>query len=187
MNRLTSIKWPFFMTISSSSLSLLDLLCLPEKKLFSVLEQKNFRAQGPGGQKVNKTESGVTLHYAPFNLKVSSQKYRSREENKKKAYRLFRQELGLRATTFAPEELRTELLPYFQNALKIQMKNDKLPLLFYVICGFFYEFEGEHKKVAQSCAVSSSCLLRFCSKHKRLWERINLIRKTFKKHPLKAK
>lgn len=47
-----------------------------------LVEEQFVKASGPGGQKVNKTESGVQLSYAPLNLNVKWTRERSRALNR---------------------------------------------------------------------------------------------------------
>jgi protein subunit release factor B len=46
------------------------------------IDVKYIRASGPGGQKVNKTSSGVHLHYAPLSIQVKWTRERSRALNR---------------------------------------------------------------------------------------------------------
>ncbi|MCW8132866.1 MAG: peptide chain release factor-like protein [Planctomycetota bacterium] len=47
-----------------------------------LVEERFVRASGPGGQKVNKTESGVQVQYPPLNLTVKWTRERSRALNR---------------------------------------------------------------------------------------------------------
>lgn len=56
-------------------------------------EVETFRANGPGGQHVNKTESAVRLKHGPTGLVVTSQQERSQHRNKQLALTKLRQKI----------------------------------------------------------------------------------------------
>lgn len=66
-----------------------------------LVEEQFIRAGGPGGQKTNKTSSGVRLNYPPLHLQVKWTRERSRALNRFLALREMVDEIQLRV---APDE-----------------------------------------------------------------------------------
>jgi protein subunit release factor B len=68
---------------------------LPESDddLLRECEIETFRASGPGGQHVNKTESAVRLKHTPSGVVVTSQQERSQHRNKALCLQKLRQKI----------------------------------------------------------------------------------------------
>ena len=68
------------------------MIVLPEsdEELLRECEVETFRASGPGGQHVNKTESAVRLRHLPTGLVATSRESRSQHRNKAACLRKLR-------------------------------------------------------------------------------------------------
>lgn len=83
------------------------MIILPEsdEELLRECEVETFRASGPGGQHVNKTESAVRLRHLPSGVVVTSQQERSQHRNKALCLQKIRdkvERLNYRAPTRVP-------------------------------------------------------------------------------------
>ncbi|KAF4971555.1 hypothetical protein FSARC_1651 [Fusarium sarcochroum] len=79
-------------TFSSTSISLAKALPpRPKPPPESEIEESYVKGSGPGGQKINKTNSAVQLKHTPTGIVVKSQATRSRDQNRKHARELLAQ------------------------------------------------------------------------------------------------
>ncbi|HEV7376778.1 MAG TPA: peptide chain release factor-like protein [Pyrinomonadaceae bacterium] len=86
------------------------MIVLPEsdEDLLRECEVDTFRASGPGGQHVNKTESAVRLTHLPSGVVVTSRESRSQHQNKALCLQKLRQKierLNHRPATRVPTRL----------------------------------------------------------------------------------
>jgi protein subunit release factor B len=86
------------------------MIMLPEidDDLLRECEVETFRASGPGGQHVNKTESAVRLRHFPSGVVVTSQQERSQHRNKAICLQKLRERverLNYRAPTRVPTRI----------------------------------------------------------------------------------
>jgi peptide chain release factor 2 len=74
----------------------MNMIILPESDddLLRECEVETFRASGPGGQHVNKTESAVRLRHLPSGVVVTSQQERSQHRNKAICLQKLRDKVG---------------------------------------------------------------------------------------------
>ncbi len=68
------------------------LLPASDEDLLRECETETFRAGGPGGQHVNKVETGVRLRHAPSGIVVTCREERSQHRNKMNCLRKLREE-----------------------------------------------------------------------------------------------
>jgi len=110
------------------------MILLPEsdEELLRECEVETFRASGPGGQHVNKTESAVRLRHLPSGVVVSSQQERSQHRNKSLCLQKLRakvEKLNYRAPrrvpTKVPPRVRKQTLEEKARRSKIKQLRSK--------------------------------------------------------------
>src|SRR3984893_2769809 len=92
------------------------MIILPESDddLLRECEVEPFRASGPGGQHVNKTESAVRLRHLPSGVVVTSQQERSQHRNKTLCLQKLREKIE-RLNYRAPTGVPTRVPPSAKN------------------------------------------------------------------------
>ena len=70
------------------------LLPTADEDLLRECEVETFRARGPGGQHVNKTETAVRLRHLPSGVVVTSREERSQHRNKELCLRKLREKVA---------------------------------------------------------------------------------------------
>jgi protein subunit release factor B len=110
---------------------------LPESDddLLRECEIETFRASGPGGQHVNKTESAVRLRHTPSGLVVTSQQERSQHRNKALCLQKLRKKIerlnyrpAKRVPTRVPASVKNRTLEEKARRANIKRLRGKPPL-----------------------------------------------------------
>ncbi|UNI18920.1 hypothetical protein JDV02_005154 [Purpureocillium takamizusanense] len=78
---------------TTTHLARTDLPARPKPPPDSEIEESFLKGSGPGGQKINKTNSAVQLKHIPTGIVVKSQATRSRSQNRKHARELLAQKV----------------------------------------------------------------------------------------------
>lgn len=83
-----------------------------------------FRSSGPGGQYVNKTETGIRVTYVPENISAESTIYRSQFLNRKEAIKKLQEKLNKKKA----DELATLENNFWKNHAKVERGNEIMTL-----------------------------------------------------------
>jgi len=169
----------------SPSLPLADLITLTGDLFLRQLEVGSFRPSGSGGQKVNKTSSGVLLRYPSLGLLARCDQFREKSQNLKEALRALKFKMALCFTEPPSPVMMEKVRPALRKGLKMSSKNEMFPLLVAVLTGLFHEYGGDESQVASQLGVTPTSLRKFVLEHKKLVERINALRGTLGKPALR--
>lgn len=104
-----------------------------DKKLLNECEVQAYKASGPGGQHVQKTDSAVRLIHIPSGIRVTSQEERSQYLNKKRCLEKLRKKLAerqkkrkKRIPTKRPKRAKEEALK--EKAIRSKTKKLRKPI-----------------------------------------------------------
>jgi len=158
-----------------------DSLMLDDQALVDQCEVDCFRASGPGGQKRNKTSSGVRLRHRPTGLVATAVEDRSQHVNKRRAIRRLRLTIALNIRSdvnlegYAPGEQAAECITG-DGRIIVGRRDHR-----------YAGFVGELLDVLVACdlrigaaadlmGVSTGRLVSFLKDDPKVWERVNQMR-----------
>lgn len=141
-------------------------LDLDDEKLLAECAVDKFRASGPGGQKRNKTDSGVRIRHLPTGVAATAVEDRSQHVNKKRALRRLRVELALelRHAQSLEEAIPTERLRSYIDGggrLRVSDKNPDFPAVVQEVVDVAELCDWRMSDAAEHLGLSTAQLVRF--------------------------
>jgi len=165
---------------------------LPDQDLLRHCEEDFFRSGGPGGQKRNKTASGVRLTHRPTGISVKATESRSQSENRARALRRLRWALALEVrqpvnlTGYRlPEEVRAYMDA--SGRIRINERNDQWPLIANHVLNLLAACEGRVGDAARLMGTSTGRLSQFLTENGDVRAEANRIRQSFSLKSLSAR
>jgi len=168
----------------------LSYLSLDDGQLLRQCSVDTFRSSGPGGQKRNKTSSGVRLRHHPTGASVTATEDRSQHVNKARALRRLREAIALEVRSALNQEVYrpSALLSSFvsadgrlivgrRDAHYASVVSELLDLL--AACGLRVSDAGKR------LGVSTSHLVSFVERDPKLWRQVNRMRSEAGLKPLR--
>lgn len=164
-------------------------LRLDDAALLAQCAMDTYRAQGPGGQKRNKTSSAVRLRHEPTGLIVVATEERSQHMNKARALKRLRQALALHVR--APEDGARPDAPTAarfrtaEGALRIGVRHEDYLCVVAEVLDVFAALRARVKETADRLGLRTAQLVRFFDSDPKLRERVNQMRAAAGAKPLR--
>ncbi len=147
---------------------------VPDAALLAACRVEHFRAGGPGGQHVNRTESAVRLTHTASGTVVQCQDHRERARNQDEALRRLRLRLALGLRGLAAREW---LERYRQGRqLKLGANAQEFHLVVAVVLDALDAHAGSLSATAEALGVSSSQLAKLLTADKEVHAAANALR-----------
>jgi hypothetical protein len=150
---------------------------LPDQDLLSVCRLESFRAQGPGGQHTNRTESAVRIIHVASGVVAQCQDHRERARNQKSALQRVRLRLALTQRGLGQI---TWLKPYQHGTrLNIGANSSAYSTVVGVVFDVLEQAHGSLRETALALQVSSSQLTKLLTADKEVHAAANKLRERF--------
>ena len=164
-------------------------LALDDRALLRQCEVDTFRSSGPGGQKRNKTSSGVRLRHQPTGVMVTATEDRSQHVNKARAIRRLRAAIAIAVRRSLAEDYEPSALvkAYFHDptSLALKRKDPRLPLIVAEVLDALMVSGCKLSDASKVLGTHSSSLVSLFQSDPRLWQHVNQMRAAARLKPLK--
>jgi hypothetical protein len=154
---------------------------LDDDALLGQCNVDTFRSSGPGGQKRNKTSSGVRLRHPPTGVSVIATEDRSQHVNKARAVRRLREAIALAVRTdvdreaYRPSELLASCVTA-DGRLVIGRRDARYALVVSELLDVLAGCGMRVSDAARRVGVSTSHLVGFVERDPKLWSCVNRMR-----------
>jgi hypothetical protein len=167
---------------------------LSDALLLGQCQVDTYRANGPGGQKRNKTSSAVRLRHLPSGIMAIAEESRSQHDNRLRALRRLRQALHLqireplRSVDLTIESLQGR--PEYSGArgsdgrLSLSKKNPRFWPVAALILDVLQAVEARVSDAAARLGISTGNLIDFLQVDGKVWQQANRLRGQFGQKPL---
>jgi len=165
-------------------------LALDDNALLGQCHVDTFRSSGPGGQKRNKTSSGVRLRHPPTGVSVIATEDRSQHVNKARAVRRLRLAIALATRTvvdpaaYRPSELFASCVSD-DGRLVIGRRDARYALVVSELLDVLAGCGMRVSDAARCVGVSTSHLVGFVEHDPKLWSCVNRMRADLGVKPLR--
>lgn len=167
---------------------------LAEDALLAECKISFSRASGPGGQNRNKVETMVTLEHLPTGIAASANERRTQGENRKVAVQRLRCKLAIEAPNEQlvsamrePQWTSTNWENYCRKGrIQISDTNEAFPSMLAELMAAIEIADWELPVAAERLATSSSQLIKLLATYPPALSRLNAIRSSRGKHPLRT-
>jgi hypothetical protein len=166
-----------------------DFLVLTDAALLRQCELDTFRSSGPGGQKRNKTSSGVRLRHQPTGVVATAVEDRSQHVNKARAIRRLRLAIALNIRGEIPADYQpSELLQSCLNGqahVVVGLRDERYPVVVAELLDVLVASEVKLREAATRVGIPTSHLVRFFDQEPKVWQTVNELRTAAGHKPLR--
>lgn len=166
-----------------------DFLNLNDAALLRQCALDTFRSSGPGGQKRNKTSSGVRLRHEPTGVVATAVEDRSQHVNKARAIRRLRLAIALSIRSellaeYEPSELLRSCIDR-QNHLIVGRRDERYPIVVAELLDVLAAVGAKVSDAAAMIGIPTSHLVGFLENDPKLWQTVNQLRAVAGLKPLR--